>query len=315
MEIGIHSVLDWSIAIISFTFAICLYYLSDKSISVKLFTILSIFFSLWSFFVGMIDLFKSSDSLYLTISTRNSYFLGILISTIFILFSFVYPKNKPLSAKLIYWFIGVEILFIYLIFFTDNIIFISNNGYWNYGRLWFLFDIYFISCWVIGIMIIFIKSLNNKDPLLEKSFRIMLFALVIGFLIPTITSVILPRLGIFSYDWVSPLSGFVWIILISYAISRHKLFDIKIITAEIAVFVLWIFILARFPFLEDVHEIIVETGLFIVSLIFGLLFIRSVFHEVRQREMINSLANELQTAYKRVRDLNVKLYGEDFESR
>ena len=67
-------------------------------------------------------------------------------------------------------------------------------------------------------------------------------------------------------------------LFLGYSVLRHKLFNIKIIAIEFIIFALWIIILIRTSLAENLREASIESGLFIISLIFGIFLIRSIIH-------------------------------------
>ncbi len=85
-------------------------------------------------------------------------------------------------------------------------------------------------------------------------------------------------------------------ITITYAITRHRLFDLKIITTQVFTFILWIFILIRTLLSDNPTDIITNASLLILTVVIGVFLIRSVMQEVRNREKIEKLAKELEEA-------------------
>jgi len=72
-------------------------------------------------------------------------------------------------------------------------------------------------------------------------------------------------------------------------------------------FSLWVFVLIRLFLAKTLSEIIIELILLLITVILGLLLIRDVFQEIHQRERIESLATQLQTANTTLSDLNANL--------
>ena len=91
--------------------------------------------------------------------------------------------------------------------------------------------------------------------------------------------------------------------IITYAIVYHRLFNLKVLLTELLVFTLWIFILVRTIITENSTEQLVNSGLLLLTIIFGLILIRSVQNEVKQREKIEKLAKDLELANKKQEDL------------
>lgn len=94
------------------------------------------------------------------------------------------------------------------------------------------------------------------------------------------------------------ITASVYIILVAYAILKHGLFNMKVVTAEFIVFALWLFVFIRILIANTVSEQLIESGLLFVMLIAGVMLIRSVDREVEQREKIQRLAEELEATNK-----------------
>ena len=82
-----------------------------------------------------------------------------------------------------------------------------------------------------------------------------------------------------------------------YAIIKHHLFDIKVVATELLVFILWIFLLVKTALSETYQDIIINGGLLIAVVIVGILLIKGVLKEVRQREEMEKLAVKIKKAY------------------
>jgi len=116
----------------------------------------------------------------------------------------------------------------------------------------------------------------------------------------------LPILGDSEYLNYGPYFILILIFFNSYAIIRYKLFDIKILTTQLVVFALWIFVFIRMLISPDLQDTLVNGSLLLLLIFFGILLIRSVIREVTQRERIELLAKDLQTANDRLRELDVQ---------
>jgi len=75
------------------------------------------------------------------------------------------------------------------------------------------------------------------------------------------------------------------------------LFDIKVIATELLTFAIWIILLVKVFVSNNMQDFLVNGGLFLAMLIFGILLIRGVLREVSQREKIEKLAKDIEKAY------------------
>ena len=299
MGISIYSIFNWITGAIICSSAIALFYLGKRSLSARLFTIIAITYSLWIFLIAEVI---NIPNLYIHQTMIEAcHFLGTMIATLFLIISISYPHNNRISNKLLSSLIFIELLFAYLIFVKHLVIASSVSHVlisylcWSYGPLISVFDIYFAFCWIFGIVILTKKWQKELDTAQKNNLRRVLIAFTIGIIPPTITTIIMPQMGIFSLYWLSPLSGIVWIIIIAYAISKYHLFDIKVLAIQVATFTLWIFILIRIFLANSSQEMIIESGIFIISLIIGIIIMRYAIFENKQKEAVVKLANELTT--------------------
>ncbi len=95
----------------------------------------------------------------------------------------------------------------------------------------------------------------------------------------------------------------IFIIFTSYSIIRYGLFNVKTIATELFVFMLWIFILVRLFVSNSLQDQVANGALLLITVVVGVLLIKSVFREVEQREEIQKLADELAETNKRQESL------------
>ncbi|QQG46259.1 MAG: hypothetical protein HYY55_00215 [Candidatus Niyogibacteria bacterium] len=89
-----------------------------------------------------------------------------------------------------------------------------------------------------------------------------------------------------------------------YAILKHKLLDIKVISTEVVAFFLVIAAFSQILLSKSAGETIFQVSVFILLLIFSILLIRSVMREVRQREELQELTKKLESANAELRKLD-----------
>lgn len=86
------------------------------------------------------------------------------------------------------------------------------------------------------------------------------------------------------------------IITLAYAITKHHLFDIKVIATELVIFSLWLFLLTRIFLSETISDKISDIVLLVLGIFLGILLIKSVLREVEQRGKLEVLTKELTAA-------------------
>lgn len=115
-------------------------------------------------------------------------------------------------------------------------------------------------------------------------------------------------IGSFTDDWTISQYGLfgmpIFAGLIAYSIVKFKAFNAKAIGAEILVFVLGISIISIATLQEITYVRTVATFTFVLVCFIGYVLVRSVKKEVAQREEIEKLAQNLENANVRLKELD-----------
>ena len=123
---------------------------------------------------------------------------------------------------------------------------------------------------------------------------VITFALIIFFNLILATVFVNPTYVPFGALFMFPFVAFA-----SYAIMKQHLFNIKVVATAGLVFILSIVSFGEIVFSDTLPLVIFRTSVFALVLIFGVNLIRGVLREVRQREEIQKLAEELQETNER----------------
>lgn len=89
-----------------------------------------------------------------------------------------------------------------------------------------------------------------------------------------------------------------------YAINKHGLLNVKIISTEILVFLLAIAALLEIIFSSDIVVLVMRISVFLLVIALGILLIRSVRKEVEQRERLQTLSEQLSAANEELKRLD-----------
>lgn len=166
-----------------------------------------------------------------------------------------------------------------------------------------LFAIAAIGFVVAGIFVLTKKFI--RDSAYKIQLRYLLAGVLLMFLLILTFNFVFPILledarfipfgAIFTFPFVG---------LTAYAIFKHHLLGIKVITTEIITFILAVVSLIEVIIANDVSVIILRSGVFLLVLSFGILLIRSVRKEVQQREQLEKLTHKLEAANVELEKLN-----------
>lgn len=172
------------------------------------------------------------------------------------------------------------------------------------GPLYIYFTVYFFLIVVYASIIVWrsIKEATARNSFEEaQRLKIVILFTIAGFLgggsVFFLTfNVPIPPYPIILFSLYPLING--------YAIIRHHLFNIKLLSAEVFMFLLWVFILFRTILSETLNDRIYNTFLFIASVPLGLFIIRSIIREVKQKEENARLATNLEKANEKLKELD-----------
>lgn len=171
---------------------------------------------------------------------------------------------------------------------------IVSNYVFNYypsaGPGYYLFVLFYIFVVPYSLYQLF-KGYKKSNGLKARQIRYFIIGSLLGFG-GGVTAFL------FTFNIPFPPYGIIlfafYPVIIAYGITKHHLFDVKVIATELLTFAIWIFVFTRLLVAENVQERVINGALFLFLVISGILLIRSVLKEVAQREKIEKLAGQLE---------------------
>lgn len=149
----------------------------------------------------------------------------------------------------------------------------------------------FLICWIfLAIYPIFLlwRRLLKRDEL-APAIRYIIAGTVIGYVGGCTNYFLWYGVPVLPFG---NISASVYLALVAYAIMRHKLFNMKVIAADLLVFSLWLFEFIRLFLADNQKDQLVDGVLLTVMLVVGVLLIRSIEREVEQKEQIEKLSEQ-----------------------
>ncbi len=251
----------------------------------------------WTFCNLMADISSAADQ---NLFWSKTTIIGAsLVAYFFYKFSLLFPRKN--NYKFPYQYIVLICGLIFIAFFmTDwNIssVYLENGTFQIVtGILYIPFLFYFCLSILFGIFNL-IQGYGDFSPIEKNQVKLVLLGMAITAILSAVTNIILPLLGNATLVSFGPYFTMFFIIFTVYAILKHHLFDIKVIATELLTFAIWIILLLKIFSSSGVQEVIVNSAIFIAMVIFGVFLIRSVIKEVRQREEMAKMAEDVRRAY------------------
>ena len=224
---------------------------------------------------------------------------------------FVFPKEKQHFNKL-YKFVLIPLVIIVSSLTLTKFVFSGVNEVSIDGQILkiengpgiILFGLTSVGLVFGGILSIFKKFIRSFGVQKSQS-KLILIGVFLMFILIIIFNFILPAFQDNSeFVKLGGVFTLPFIIFTTYAIIKHHLFNIRVIATQLIVFVLWIFILIRTLLSTELQEQIINGSLFVIMVVVGILLIKSVLKEVRQREQLQIITNELGMVNEKLKNLD-----------
>jgi signal transduction histidine kinase len=162
---------------------------------------------------------------------------------------------------------------------------------------------------LIAVVLIIIATLQPMyRTKINSSAKFFLIGVVIFYIMNAIFNITLPVFfGITYLYFLGDYSTSFLLAFTSYAIIRHKLFDIKLIASEALIITIWCVLFARIFLLNNtLTEVSIDTFVFSISVLMGIYLVRSVKGEITQREKLETVTKELSDTNTKLKSIDAK---------
>lgn len=173
-----------------------------------------------------------------------------------------------------------------------------------FGPWYWLYAAYIVFFFSFGIYRLFVKMLRCHNAFERRQILYLLIGYFIASNLAMATNLILPWIGYFELNWLGQLFTIFMAMSVTYAIVKHQLFNLKVIMTELLVFIVWIAMLTEVLIAETLEKRLLEGGILVFVVVFGVLIIKSVIKEVKQREELEILSKKLEAANARLKELD-----------
>jgi len=276
---------------------------NPKKMANTLFGLMSLSLFVWSFAYGFWQLSTQKEMalLWVRILSIGALFIPITFFHWITVMYNINKKNRPIIIT------GYLLSFV-LLFFSFQPLFISNVSpklsfcCWpNAGPLYTLY----LVLGYIGIIsyscFLLLKTHRKSVGHTKQQIKYIVLAVIFGFFggatnFPLWYNIPLPPYG--------NLLVALYPLILSYAVIRHKLFDIKVVTTSLFVVIMATVLLFSLINSTTTYEYVSDGILFIAFLIFGYLLIKSVVREIRQREKMEQMTKQLAAANVKLKKLD-----------
>jgi signal transduction histidine kinase len=169
---------------------------------------------------------------------------------------------------------------------------IGGENIIHFGPLYMVYASYISLFFTGGLAILAYKMYLLQDSVIRRQLIYLLAGYLFASNFAMVTNLLLPYYGYFQLNWLGQVLTVLMVLPVTYAIFKHRLFDVKVIATELITVTLWLFLFVRLLLDTTRREEIIDSVLLVVMLFVGYFLIRSVDREVSQREEIERLSQE-----------------------
>lgn len=223
----------FGIGIITALLTLLLLIRDSKNINNRSLAFFTFIAALWPFFISLFRLSTTIESAYFW--DRAIYFIASLVPAVFLYFCYIFA-NQKLPSKVIHGFcIIAPVIFLGLLFFSpwwiQSIVFTPAGKKVFFGVAYTIWVIYYQAYIIWGSMILWFKFKRSKG-LMHSQSALMLLSLLFPMFGAMAPNVIMPLFGNYDYIYVGPFFVSAMLGLMTYAIVKHKLFDVRLIIVK-----------------------------------------------------------------------------------
>lgn len=307
MTFNVQSVGLIIVAFINLFLGVLIYLKERKNQSNIFFALVGVCVFLWALSRAFFEIFKIGDFIYFWAGLL--YVSAAFIPLFFIFFTYVFPTGKiPFSKEQILGIIFptfASVAFVLMPGMVISNISLAPDGYKIiiFGVGYFYYFLYIVGYFLWGFANL-IKKYRKSEGVEKIQLKYVFWGTFTASFFGVFTNLILPIFSYFKFFWLGPVMTVIMVVFIAYAIVKHKLLNIKVIAAELLVFAVWIVIFIEVFLADNWKERLVNGGILAMVVVFGIMIIRSVWEEVERRERIEKLAKDLETANKKLIEMD-----------
>jgi len=228
-------------------------------------------------------------------------FMGAAILIPFFYFHFIlHFLDRVQKYRILLW-IGYLAATVFLVlnfvsesYFTDGATMKVDAIFWPNAGIFFL---PFLAIWgfyaFFPVLLLFWRLRTEIAANMRQSISYILTGTLVGYLGGATNYFLWYDIPI--QPWGNISASF-YIITVAYAITRFRLFDMRVVAAQMITFGLWLLLFVHFLLADTTREQVLNFATLGFAMIIGVFLIRSVDKEVEQRELIEKQNEDLQRA-------------------
>ena len=288
-----------------------LIYLRSKVQSSVFFVVAIVSTSLWSF--GIMMYTQPGVTALTRFFSNFNYTTSSVIAVSFFFFAFYLgTEDRRISQR----FKAGTIAFLILVFFfiqipnqdlsvIGEITLVGEAKKEVYG-FGYIFYLLLLVGYFVGGLVILLKKFVSSTGIFRNQLVYILLGTSIAITLGVITNIVFPNAGLYGYEWIGPIGTLIMVSFIFYAVTRHKLWNFRILAIQFFVALMVLTMLLQIFVANNFLEQLVRGTIFFITFAFSIFLIKNLLQEVEDREKMERLTNNLYEANKRLQIIDVE---------
>ncbi|MBI4120654.1 MAG: hypothetical protein HY457_00140 [Parcubacteria group bacterium] len=299
-------------AVINLAFAGLVYFHSTRARTVLFYVLISVFASLWSI-ATLLTLVNVFPFEVFAAAANLHYIFGYIAYLSFFWFALYYPTGSRIPFVIPSLISVITVGLLFFIPTTEWVIkdilqgeSVGERIVFNLpGYIAFIAMLTAVFLAGIGVLWAKIRATSKTGAGTRQQILFALLANLTAGSLGIVFNLVFPLFGNFSFFYINPILVTTALTGIGlYNLMRFNLFNLKVIFAEVLTVGIWVILLARTIASSDAGDRIINAILLLVTVVFGILLVRSVLQEVKAREEVERLARELAAANEKLKELD-----------
>ncbi|MBI2039120.1 MAG: hypothetical protein HYT22_02495 [Candidatus Niyogibacteria bacterium] len=168
-----------------------------------------------------------------------------------------------------------------------------------------VFSIYFLV-YFFGALYFLYRRFTGATGETRTNIGYIIWSILTAGVFGVIFNLILPSPWIqeWRYTWMGPPFTAIIVVAVAYAIAKYRLMDVRILAAELLTITIVFLLFIQSIFSSDAREFFTRIIFFLLATLFGAFLVRSVRREAEQKERLEQLTKELESANTELKKLD-----------
>ncbi len=236
------------------------------------------------------------------------YIMASFTSTSFFYFTLVFTQTKRVKRwqeiLLFLENIAIVVLCAYPgALITEAIIVPEKETFLVWGP-WYWVYVSHISLFFIAGFFVLFRYMRKSTGTVYNQTKSILIGYFFGSNLAMVTNLSFPWFGYFELNWLGQFFSTLVAVFTTYAILRHQLLNIKVITTEFFLLLINSTLIIQFILSGTFSHFVINGTILGMVMLISYLLIQSVKNEVEQKDQMAKLADSLQRANVRLKQLD-----------